>query len=381
MNRGTWQITMALVSVTLVMIACDVQLGGDFQRQEVDETEELGTSVMSDSYSDSLWILDPDDPAGRTQAYAVPLYAARTAEIGQVVLRVEESGLVLSYSTSGDRPMREVHAWVGRELSEMPQTRTGNPKVGRFPYKAEDLDTVNDYAFPLSGIAQEPQELCGATLYAAAHAAVEAEDEDESAWAGGERLVERGNWATYFSVELSCADLDYDVGDTGPAGGVVFLVDAADRYDWTYLEVAPAATEWTAKPWGGEETTVGAEAQHREIGAGASNTEAIVAAFGDSEPSENRSDYAAKLCQELTVTRDGVTYDDWFLPSSLELRALFNPDIAPLVSLTEFYWSSSEHTEYTTYAWFQYFGPNHRYGWTTQDLKNTEYRVRAVRAF
>jgi hypothetical protein len=192
----------------------------------------------------------------------------------------------------------------------------------------ERPEAVNAYELTLSGVADDAQELCGTTLYVAAHTALEGENDAESAWAGVDRLVERGNWATYFSVVLSCAEYDYDVGDEGPAGGVVFYVDAADDYEWTYLELAPISTEWTAKPWGGQETAVGVGAQSREIGAGASNTETIVAALGDTEPSANRSDYAAKLCYELMLTPDGVTYDDWFLPSNLELHELLNPERA-----------------------------------------------------
>src|SRR6056297_304998 len=41
--------------------------------------------------------------------------------------------------------------------------------------------------------------------------------------------------------------ISYAKGDPGPAGGIIFYVDTADEHDWTYLEVAPATTEWTSK--------------------------------------------------------------------------------------------------------------------------------------
>ncbi|MDZ7795195.1 MAG: hypothetical protein U5P10_16350 [Spirochaetia bacterium] len=42
---------------------------------------------------------------------------------------------------------------------------------------------------------------------------------------------------------------DFDIGDDGPANGIIFCVDTADEHDWIYLEVAPASTEWTDKEW------------------------------------------------------------------------------------------------------------------------------------
>ena len=43
----------------------------------------------------------------------------------------------------------------------------------------------------------------------------------------------------------------YELGDIGPAGGYIFYIDEANEHPgWTYLEAAPAETEWVAKPWG-----------------------------------------------------------------------------------------------------------------------------------
>ena len=47
----------------------------------------------------------------------------------------------------------------------------------------------------------------------------------------------------------------YAIGDTGPAGGIIFYDDEADGVDdiagARYLEVAPSETEWSDKEWGG----------------------------------------------------------------------------------------------------------------------------------
>ena len=166
--------------------------------------------------------------------------------------------------------------------------------------------------------------------------------------------------------------------DIGPAGGYVFYDKGAFYDGWRYLEAAPAEYEFKDKVWGGPGTTVGGT--YKYIGRGESNTRKIVAAFGDAEPSqrnENRTDYAAKVCADLVVTKDGVAYDDWFLPSRDELREMyidlhrnnlggFSDDI---------YWSSSESNAF--FAWSQDFSNS---DWHT-NVRFDEIRVRPVRAF
>jgi hypothetical protein len=56
------------------------------------------------------------------------------------------------------------------------------------------------------------------------------------------------------------------------------------------------------------------------IYAGDSNTRKIIAALGKDDPG---SRFAAKICDEYSITAGGVTYDDWYLPSRSELNLLF----------------------------------------------------------
>ena len=170
----------------------------------------------------------------------------------------------------------------------------------------------------------------------------------------------------------------YAIGDTGPAGGLIFYIDEADAYNWTYLEVAPASTEWTSNVWGGYGTTV-AGADGTAIGTGEQNTIDIVTQFGASELYESKTDYAAKLCSDL----ESGGYDDWYLPSKDELNAIWdnlvndgsgsNSGVGGFAGST--YWSSSENGIYI--AWFQYFSN----GGQSYSGKSSGLRVRAVRAF
>jgi len=155
--------------------------------------------------------------------------------------------------------------------------------------------------------------------------------------------------------------------------GLIFYVDVANDHAWTYLEAAPATTEWTSKVWGGYGTEVGAAAQGTAVGTGAANTAAIVAAYGEAEPYEGKTDYAAKLADDLT--HNG--YDDWFLPSKDELNLMYTNLYSEGVGgfASNGYWSSSEHNSIV--AWSQSF----YYGYQSANGKNGSLRVRACRAF
>ena len=139
--------------------------------------------------------------------------------------------------------------------------------------------------------------------------------------------------------------LGLSVGDTGPAGGLIFYVDQDNDYSWQYLEAAPDSTEWYGKTWGGYATLVGNTSE--DIGSGAANTAAIVAAYGDFEPYNNSNDYVARLADQLEHTHNGTTYDDWYLPSAGELGLMYeNLRVAGNGGFTTgYYWTSSEHDQ------------------------------------
>ena len=191
-----------------------------------------------------------------------------------------------------------------------------------------------------------------------------------------------------FGTDVVVADMtlyakwrDYYIkGDIGPAGGYIFYDKGSYSDGWRYLEAAPEDYDFSGKVWGGYETRLGGTGT--AIGTGKNNTEKIVAKFGNAEPYANKTDYAAKLCADLVVTKDGVRYDDWFLPSRNELNAMYQN--LKQKNLSGFsvgcYWSSSGGDYY--YAWSQSFYNGYqfyydRYGGT----RSSAYRVRPVRAF
>ncbi len=102
-----------------------------------------------------------------------------------------------------------VHFFVGSSLSEIPVTKSGNPQVGLFPYKSNNLAGQTTYSFTIPFAT-----LCftcpGPEQYiVAAHAAVRkllsnGTYQTETGWGDGQRLVQRGNWAMSNIIFISC---------------------------------------------------------------------------------------------------------------------------------------------------------------------------------
>ena len=155
--------------------------------------------------------------------------------------------------------------------------------------------------------------------------------------------------------------LEYGIGSTGPAGGIVFYVKDSESDGWRYLEAA-TSDQATSVGWGGHGTSVGGTSTG--IGDGKANTEAIVRALGD-------GNYAAKICDDL----DLGGYADWFLPSKDELNALYEQRDTVGGFASSYYWSSSESSSID--AWLQHFSN----GYQGDYYKSSDVHVRAVRAF
>jgi hypothetical protein len=173
----------------------------------------------------------------------------------------------------------------------------------------------------------------------------------------------------------------YTIGDTGPAGGIVFYVDGDGLHG---LEAAPSDQSTGIRWSNGSDTNT--EAHGDGVGAGKMNTMLIIANQGSDSNS-----YAAGICANLMITYNGVSYGDWYLPSKYELNLMWenladsdsdntNPGTSDPNNLGGFanayYWSSSETSSGT--AWGQYFN----YGLQGYGSKGgAGVRVRAVRAF
>jgi hypothetical protein len=150
----------------------------------------------------------------------------------------------------------------------------------------------------------------------------------------------------------------YVIGDPGPAGGIVFYVDASKLHG---LEAAPA--DQSSAAWGCDGAFI-AGADGAAVGTGAQNTADILAGC-------LTAGIAARIADDYTLNG----YHHWFLPSKDELNLLYQQKAVVGGFANDFYWSSTVLN--SSYAWYQdfIFGAQKYYN------KGTTLRVRAVRAF
>jgi hypothetical protein len=169
---------------------------------------------------------------------------------------------------------------------------------------------------------------------------------------GGTLLVE---WDDVYVSKIN-------IGDTGPAGGIVFYVTDGGLHG---LEAAPVDQAATA-PWGCFGKDI-AGADGTTIGTGAQNTADILVDCAE-------LGIAARLADNYSLNG----FNDWFLPSQDELNELYlQRAIVGGFTAIDGYWSSSE--EFSSSAWVQSFQNGRQYNLEKGD--NTFTGTRAVRAF
>jgi len=107
----------------------------------------------------------------------------------------------------------------------------------------------------------------------------------------------------------------FKVGDTGPAGGLIFYDKGNNSSGWRYLEAAPRETEFQAV-WSVRYTNVDGAREQVTIGSGKNNTQLIIEAFSKAS---GEWDTAAQKVDDLVFNG----FDDWFLPSQAELDLMY----------------------------------------------------------
>jgi hypothetical protein len=184
------------------------------------------------------------------------------------------------------------------------------------------------------------------------------------------------------SVNPNSGVFPLQVGDVGPAGGIIFYVSdngfncgEALMSRCNYLEVAPlsGADAWidAEYPWSAT-TNVGINSTTTEIGSGFKNTLAML--------EQNNAPSNAATVSRGYQGPEG--YDDWFLPSKDELYQLYLQKLIVGGFTKDFYWSSSEATspdpsEDGSLGWRMYSS----IGIGSMNFKSTSNGVRPIRAF
>lgn len=205
----------------------------------------------------------------------------------------------------------------------------------------------------------------------------------------------------------------YNIGDVGPAGGYIIYDKKSYAGGWRYLEAAPAdlrvvdgvptvdanAEGYSSAPptycfgffrkaafehnlyVNGTKSYSKDDCTRVEIKKGFQNTQTLVASMGNEAYSSIRGcnttdQYAARLCAILKHINDGIVYDDWFLPSKMELLMMKCLIESRKGNFGKTYWSSSENGSDPTISWYVDFETKEN----KYDLmRSCRFRIRPVR--
>ncbi len=134
----------------------------------------------------------------------IRLIAAQNIDIGVVRITHDESELCVEYVvTAPGWSLSETHLALAASPSGLPQTPSGNPRVGLFPYQHTGLQGQNDsYCVDYQQLGFVP----GEPVYVAAHAVVVEGQQvfaiSETAWGEGTDFP-GNNWAMYYEYDLA----------------------------------------------------------------------------------------------------------------------------------------------------------------------------------
>jgi len=158
---------------------------------------------------------------------------------------------------------------------------------------------------------------------------------------------------------VDAAPVSYSVGDEGPSGGIIFYVAETPfacgptlNEVCQYLEAAP--NNWSGAGVGVEDprrTWAAADNQSASV-AGAVGT-AIGTGFANSIAiAEQAGNDATNSAAALALGYSVGGAEDWYLPSSEELRELWQIRIEPHIILERFsFWSSTQNAVTPNQAW------------------------------
>jgi rhodanese-related sulfurtransferase len=135
------------------------------------------------------------------------LYAGRDILVGTVSVWNTATDLFVKYIIIGDWELAETRLAVATGLDGIPQTKTGNPVPGKFPYFAVHEPAVSQYTYTIPITSDWRYPNTGLKIAAYAAARMREMVDSEGAWAGGEQF-DGANWATYFNYvrDLSPAE-------------------------------------------------------------------------------------------------------------------------------------------------------------------------------
>ena len=122
-------------------------------------------------------------------------------DVGDIIIWQDASNVYVKYVTDDGWEMTETHLHIADAVADIPHTKKGNPKIGKFAYATDHSPAVTEFTYPISWTVDP-----GDILYIAAHAVVQMEIESfilcdpiyrmETAWGEGTGF-DGSSWAMY----------------------------------------------------------------------------------------------------------------------------------------------------------------------------------------
>lgn len=208
----------------------------------------------------------PDDAAARVLvgssssnvSYQI-LYAGQTINAGSVFYDdidtngdLTDDALRVTFQTTDGWEIMEVQFFLGASITELPVNKSGNPQPGQFPLKSGALTGLTTYMItvPFSDMGFACPSLKTEDYFVAAHAALRKRlsggaYQYETGWGDGLRLVQRGSWAMYNMIFITC-DINtppssattetafaFDGDQNGCFQNFSEFIDNPNRWGWT----------------------------------------------------------------------------------------------------------------------------------------------------
>ena len=137
---------------------------------------------------------------------SINLIAGQYTDSGDVEITNDGENLIITITTQDGWSLNESHVSVQASVGDIPHTKKGNPIPGQFEYSQSYDPNVTEaqYIIPLDDLSESD-------LIIAVHTVVQqiVNDEvvaEETAWAEGNRFVQKGNWGMYTEYGLQCLE-------------------------------------------------------------------------------------------------------------------------------------------------------------------------------
>ncbi len=184
----------------------------------------------------TLAVVQITSPASAVELIADGGDPLTAMDVGEVTVANDGTNLIVTITIdTGDWQLAESHVHAATALADIPQTKKGNARPGKFDYcdmdpeASVDSPTQHTYTIPLADIGDGVAAGSGDSIVVAVHTAIEYVEivevpgaepieilHEESAWGEGPEISDGRDWAMYIDYVLEMPDLTISISATDP---------------------------------------------------------------------------------------------------------------------------------------------------------------------